>query len=70
MKLLRVDFPLQIKANNKTIYIYSRGHMLVQWSYITCTCVHTSVTVRSISDMPYRKLYFIGNKSYTILEVI
>jgi len=48
MKLRRVDFPLQMKANNKNIYVYSCGRMLVQWSHITCTCLHTSVTVRSV----------------------
>jgi hypothetical protein len=48
MKLLRVHVPLQMKTTNRNIYIYSRGCMLVQWSYIICTCVHTSVTVRSV----------------------
>jgi len=47
-KILRIDFPLQMKANNRNSYVYSRGRTLVQCRHITCTCVHTSVTVRSV----------------------
>jgi hypothetical protein len=78
MKLLRIHFLLQMKANSRDIYIYFRERILLQWSYINCRCVHTFVKVKSAWwtvlcaawVIRLRGNCSLGNTCYTILEVI